>query len=325
MNHWIICPFNSEFPVQAAAIWEAGRNQGFISIGWSRIGNVIGKSHAEIQTVIDKCYPGKSPRGGATVWSFLNDIQVGDTIVARSGLSRVLGIGRVVRAAFYDPDLCPIGREVDDPHCLFIGVDWDVAFKPRTMGKPRYFGIGTLHPLSESKLNEIRATSIPAETIPVGPLTTSTVERMEDDIATSEFGELAFEKHLEQFLVDHFERIFGPSLVIYRNPDREEYGQQFPTDIGRIDILAYNPSEKTYVVIELKKGRESDVVVGQIARYMGWVKQHLCQSGESVKGMIICADSNDRMRYSALAVPNLDVRHYQIDFRLRDAGPPSTM
>jgi restriction system protein len=44
---------------------------------------------------------------------------------------------------------------------------------------------------------------------------------------------------------------------------------------------------RRYLVIELKKGRSSDVVVGQILRYMGFIKNELAVNGESVRGIII--------------------------------------
>lgn len=44
----------------------------------------------------------------------------------------------------------------------------------------------------------------------------------------------------------------------------------------------------TYLVIALKKGRAaSDVVVGQILRYIGFIKNELAVNGESVRGIII--------------------------------------
>jgi hypothetical protein len=39
-------------------------------------------------------------------------------------------------------------------------------------------------------------------------------------------------------------------------------GQQYATDIGPIDILAIEAKTKAFVVIELKKGRPSDRVIG---------------------------------------------------------------
>jgi hypothetical protein len=71
-------------------------------------------------------------------------------------------------------------------------------------------------------------------------------------------------------------------------------------------------------VIELKKGRESDKVIGQTLRYIGWVKENLCKAGQNVKGMIICRESDMRMSYALMATSNIAVKYYHVDFKLGD-------
>lgn len=95
-------------------------------------------------------------------------------------------------------------------------------------------------------------------------------------------------------------------------------GQQYPTEIGNIDILAKDPTSNSYMVIELKKGRESDRVVGQILRYMGWVKENLCQEHEKVQGLIICGERDERLDYALQMVENISLKFYRIDFELID-------
>ena len=76
---------------------------------------------------------------------------------------------------------------------------------------------------------------------------------------------------------------------------------------------------RNYVVIELKKGKSSDVVVGQILRYMGWIKEHLCENDkQGVRGIIICRDRDERLDYALSMIKNIvEVRLYRVDFRLR--------
>jgi RecB family endonuclease NucS len=67
-------------------------------------------------------------------------------------------------------------------------------------------------------------------------------------------------------------------------------GRQYPTAVGTIDLLAKD-AEGIYVVIELKRGRTSDRVIGQIARYLTWVAQRLGRGKESsVRGIIVGQD-----------------------------------
>ena len=139
-------------------------------------------------------------------------------------------------------------------------------------------------------------------------------EKREKDAEEQEF---ALEKYLEDFIVTNFSSIFGGNLELYTDPEGN-IGQQYPTEIGTIDILAKEPSTSSFVVIEFKKGRESDRVVGQILRYMGWVKENICQGREEVKGLIICKDRDEQLDYALKMTQNIEVKHYIINFELTD-------
>jgi len=73
-------------------------------------------------------------------------------------------------------------------------------------------------------------------------------------------------------------------------------GQQYPTDAGPIDILAISKDKKELLVIELKKGRASDSVLGQIQRYMGYVLDELAEDKQKVRGVIIALEDDQRIR-----------------------------
>jgi restriction system protein len=74
--------------------------------------------------------------------------------------------------------------------------------------------------------------------------------------------EFVLEKYLEEFIVTNFDAIFKKELKIFQDTEGNR-GQQFETDIGTIDILAVERHSDSFVVIELKKGRPSDQVIGQ--------------------------------------------------------------
>ena len=94
--------------------------------------------------------------------------------------------------------------------------------------------------------------------------------------------------------------------------------RHLPSDVGSIDILAVEPTSKSFVVIELKKGRPSDAVIGQILRYMGWVKQNLCTGGQGVRGLIICRDPDPKLSYALEMTNNINVRYYSVSFKLKE-------
>lgn len=69
-------------------------------------------------------------------------------------------------------------------------------------------------------------------------------------------------------------------------------------------------------MVELKKGRTSDAVVGQTLRYMGFVKNDLATNGEEVRGAVIALEDDLRLRNALSMVPNIDFYRYKIDFKL---------
>ena len=126
----------------------------------------------------------------------------------------------------------------------------------------------------------------------------------------------ALEKHLEDFLVQNWNNTeLGNNYEIF-SEDGELVGQQYQTDTGPIDILAISKDKKTLLVVELKKGRVSDSVVGQIQRYMGYVKDELAESNQQVKGIIIGLEDDNKIKRALSVTQNIDFYRYQVSFRL---------
>ena len=126
----------------------------------------------------------------------------------------------------------------------------------------------------------------------------------------------ALEKHLEDFLVQNWSQTeLGRDYNIYEE-DGERRGQQFATDTGNMDILAISKDKKTLLVVELKKGRASDSVVGQVLRYMGFVKQELADADQAVRGVIIALEDDKRLRRALAVAPAIDFYRYQVSFKL---------
>jgi restriction system protein len=126
----------------------------------------------------------------------------------------------------------------------------------------------------------------------------------------------ALEKHLEDFLVKNWSKTkLGKNYNVFEE-DGELVGQQYPTDTGPIDILAISKDKKTILVIELKKGRASDSVVGQIQRYMGFVNEELLEDGQTVKGIIIALEDDLRLKRALSMTTNIEFYRYEIEFKL---------
>jgi len=144
------------------------------------------------------------------------------------------------------------------------------------------------------------------------------IEPKEGDVKIekiAESPEFTMEKYLEEFIEANFDKIdFGARLELFQS--EESSGRQFPTPIGNIDLLAVDNSKKEFVVIELKKGRTSDAVVGQTLRYMGWVKENLAKD-YSVRGIIIIKDRDEKLEYALKLIPNISLFLYTVSFDLK--------
>lgn len=124
------------------------------------------------------------------------------------------------------------------------------------------------------------------------------------------------EKHLEDFLVANWSQTqLGQEYDIFQE-DGEIKGQQYPTDTGYMDILAISKDKSKLLVVELKKGRASDAVVGQIQRYMGYVKEELAEENQTVQGVIIALEDDIRIKRALVVAPNIKFLKYQINFNM---------
>lgn len=140
-------------------------------------------------------------------------------------------------------------------------------------------------------------------------LLVSTDKTIEDPTA------FALERHLEDFLVRNWAQTpLAANYNIFQ--DKENTGRQFKTDTGFIDILAISRDRKELLVVELKKGRASDAVVGQIQRYMGFISEVIAEEHQRVRGIIIALEDDLRIRRALNVAPNIEFYRYEVKFDL---------
>ena len=129
----------------------------------------------------------------------------------------------------------------------------------------------------------------------------------------------SLEKHLKCFLVANWSGApLGRTDDLYETD--ESGGQQFPTDIGPIDLLAISKDSQELLVVELKRGRASDAVVGQIQRYMGYVLEEIAEDHQRVRGVIIALDDDKRIRRALQIAQGIDFYRYEVKFSLIPAS-----
>ena len=303
-RYWIIAPVESKPPELFDKVWQFDLANHLISIGWEEIGDVSHMSRGELSAAIASTYPDKPPgtKGlyANMLWAFYHEISPGDFIIARKGRKTLAAVGKVSRSAFYAP-----AKSSVHGHANFLAVEWQE--QPRNKVFPSI--VFPMHTLAESSVEPFRHL-LEGSCIP--PVASEAPEAIEEP------HDFVLEKYLEDFIVSNFHTIFKGELKLYEDAEGND-GQQYATDIGAIDILAVEPHTKSFVVIELKKGRPSDSVMGQVLRYMGWVQQNLCTNGQAVKGLIICRDPDPKLSYALSMTNQIDVRYYSVSFKLRMA------
>jgi len=142
---------------------------------------------------------------------------------------------------------------------------------------------------------------------------TVSIEIKKEDSALGQ-GLFYMEKQLEDFIIHNWKSTELGKRFDLIIEEGELVSQQYPTDIGPIDILAKDRESGSYIVIELKKNQTSDDTVGQLTRYMGWIKEK--KSDSNVMGIIIAAEFDKKLEFAIKVVPNIEVFLYKVSFKL---------
>jgi restriction system protein len=232
-------------------------------------------------------------------WTLSKGMQIGDVIIAPTGDGN-FRFGEISGNYQYAKDQILFHRRQ---------VNWSgLILNKEVFSEQLRRSIGSIGTISEVTQHADEISKLLSGGVIVGgsPISDPTVE---------EPSVFVLEKYLEDFLVSNWESTeLGKIYDIYR--DENGTGQQYQTDSGRIDILAVSKDGKELLVVELKKGRASDSVVGQITRYMGYVTTELAGPGQNVKGVIVALEDDQRLRHSLVIVPGIDFYRYEVSFKL---------
>ena len=248
-------------------------------------------------------FPGKSKISAGlscgALWVVAKGLKIGDVVLCPNGEGGYR-VGEITGDYQYTPgEILPHRRSV---HWL------DVVIPRTAMSEALRNSAGSIGTCCDiSSYADELETLIGAAR---APRIVATDEVIEDPSA------FAMESHLEDFLVANWgQTTFGADYDIFEE-DGEKVGKQFETDAGRIDILAISKAKDRILVIELKRGRASDVVVGQTLRYMGFAAEELAEQGQRVEGVIIGLEDDQKLRWALSTVPSIRFYRYEVDFKL---------
>lgn len=236
------------------------------------------------------------------ITKFIFRIQEGDIVVCPTGDSRYR-VGEVVGSYTYVPDsILPHRRKVRWFPQVLQRSSMSDGLRGSLGGALTIIGPDSITK-HRDEIERLLGGMAP-------PAITASDPDVEDPVA------FAMEKHLEEFLVRNWLQTTLSNDFEILEDGEETIGQQFPTDVGPIDILAISRDKSRLLVIELKRGRASDVVVGQLLRYMGFVKGKVAEPHQTVEGLVIALQNDAKLRWALSAVPNVRFLRYQINFNL---------
>jgi len=142
---------------------------------------------------------------------------------------------------------------------------------------------------------------------------TGFLEKSVESTETQSPSEFAYESDLRDFLAKNLSLI-EPGLQLYQ--DEGITGIEFPVGGRFIDVLALD-TDKRFVVIELKVSRGYDRVIGQLLRYMAWIKKNHAEPGQGVRGIIAAREISEDLRLACSDLQNVSLYEYELSVALR--------
>lgn len=125
--------------------------------------------------------------------------------------------------------------------------------------------------------------------------------------------EFAYEKDLRNYLAKNLSALQA-GLRMYEEDGIT--GIEFPVGGRFIDILAID-ANGDLVVIELKVSRGYDRVVGQLMRYLAWIKKNLAESNQQVRGLIVAREISEDLLLACSMVPGVELFEYELSLVLK--------
>ncbi len=237
--------------------------------------------------------------GIGAVYRFLAVIQIGDIVINPMG-DGTYKVGEVVGDYYYagDNEIIPHRRNVK----------WFASFTKDACSETLKNTLGAIAAISD----------VTHRSLEIDALLSGNVMRTEIIQSAVDESEFALEKHLEDFLIENWSNTdLSREYDLLKDENGQIIAQQYSTEVGPIDILAIKRDKSELLIVELKKGRSGDAVVGQILRYITAVKNEVAEPGQKIRGVIITGTDDKKIRYALEPLGDLvDFMVYKIQFSL---------
>lgn len=294
--------YNRIMPGRRSAFFEECFEGGFIGGDWdfsTDLSNDLTEDWHDFNAKYIPVYLKNNPGGSkiaaglacGMLWTICKGLQINDVVLMPDGQGKY-AVGTITSEYYF------AGKEAVLPHRR--QVEWNAERIPRSS-------------MSQSLKNSSGSIGTCCDLTVYSDEINNLMNPRRSEAESSEpHGIFALEKHLEDFLVANWKNTeFGKNFDIFKTEDGQ-IGQQYPTDTGPMDILAISKDKKRLLVVELKRSMTSDSVVGQILRYMAYVKEMLCENDQTVEGAIIALEDDQKLRRSLSMLNNVHFYRYRV-------------
>lgn len=194
-------------------------------------------------------------------------------------------------------------------HCHLIRLSTNASTRLHYSAKPNEDDVFFQLDGSHFRLYDPAHDPAPIHEASAGPAEPTTIE---EDMGPGGSTEFAYEADLRNYLAKNLS-IIEPGLKLYQ--DEGITGIEFPVGGRFVDILAVDTSG-TFVVIELKVSRGYDRVVGQLMRYMAWIREHQAEPGQQVRGVIVAREITEDLLLACSLLSGVQLFEYELSLKL---------
>ncbi len=110
-----------------------------------------------------------------------------------------------------------------------------------------------------------------------------------------------------------------PGLSAHQDAEGQDIGSRYETEVGEIDLLARDDAGAWVAVLvgEVEQGKD---LVSEALQRVGWVRKHLAQEGQEVRGVVLLEALPEDLGYAASAVADtISFKTWRVELAFDDA------
>ncbi len=96
--------------------------------------------------------------------------------------------------------------------------------------------------------------------------------------------------------------VLQADLSVHVDAEGIEVGAGFETEVGEIDLLARSAGGNWVVAMVVSNPAEQDTIVAGMIQRIGWVRKHLSEGQQEVRGVVLTGSMSDELVYAATAL-----------------------